>query len=158
MAKWLVLGLGNPLSGADAFGPAVIERLRGDPEWTGADLIDAHTDLLAYIDRFGGYDDVVLVDTVIAADGPCVTAVAEETFSKWDAPSLGAHELSAIACVKLFRTLQRAPGARHPAIALIAHFVKEEDFGLPPAAEDVLAGAAAVRALLVHCPSVSFRG
>lgn len=153
MPKSLVLGLGNPLSGADAFGPAVLERLRGEPDLPrGVTLEDAHTDLLAHVDRFDAFDEIVLVDAVVGADGPRIAVVAEETFTSWDDRSASAHQLSAVAAVKLFRALRPGAALAHPVITLIAHLVREEDFSRPPGAADVTAGAAAVRHLLGRRP------
>jgi hydrogenase maturation protease len=149
----LVLGLGNPLSGADAFGPAVIDRLRGATDLPpGVDLADAHCDLLAHLGRFDGVDTVVLVDSVIGPEGSTLAVIPEPIFSDWDDRSHGAHELSAIAAVKLFRVLQTRSRCenRGPIITLVARFIREEDFGQPLTAEQVDAGAAAVRQLLLQ--------
>jgi hypothetical protein len=78
--KWLVLGLGNPLAGADGFGPAVIARLRRAAWPDGADFVDAHTDLLAHLHRFEHFDRVVLVDTVLDDRGG-VAVIDEAEFS-----------------------------------------------------------------------------
>jgi hydrogenase maturation protease len=126
--RWLVLGLGNPLAGADGFGPAVIERVRDAGAPDGVELIDAHTDLLAHLHRFAEADEVMLVDAVLDERGG-VALVDEEEFSRWDDTSRGAHQVSPLAAVKLFRRLHPAAAAR---IRLVAHFVREEDFGRKP--------------------------
>ena len=65
--KTLLVGLGNPLSGDDGFGPCVLERLHA----AGLDcvpdvsLVDAGTDLLNYIESFSEYDRVVLIDAIL---------------------------------------------------------------------------------------------
>lgn len=164
MPNSLVLGLGNPLSGADAFGPAVVERLRDAEDIpSGVELVDAETDLLAYMDQFAERDRVVLVDTVLAPDsrvldgaasppGPAGQQVAvfpEEVFSTWDDRSHGAHELSPLMAVKLFRQLQRPDaGKRPPVILLVAHVVSEQDFQRPPSDAEIDAGAEAIRQLV----------
>lgn len=168
VANSLVLGLGNRLSGADAFGPAVIEWLRDADECQpGVELVDAHTDLLAYMDRFVEYEQVVLVDVALtcghhgregftglpASAGGRVAVIAEELFSTWDARSRGAHELSPLMVVKLFRLLHNAGGSPPgpPTISLVAHLVAEGGFRRRPTQGEIEAGAAAVRRV-VHAP------
>jgi hydrogenase maturation protease len=139
--KWLVLGLGNPLAGADGFGPAVIARLRRESPPDGAHFVDAHTDLLAHLHRFEHFDRVVLVDTVLDGRGG-VAVIDEAEFSHWDDRSGGVHQLSPLAAVKLFRRLYPATAAR---ITLVAHFVPEHAFGLRPGTATVQAAADLVR-------------
>jgi hydrogenase maturation protease len=142
--RWLVLGLGNPLAGADGFGPAVIARLREAGVPDGVELVDAHTDLLGHLHRFVEADEVVLVDAVLGGRGD-VAVVEEEEFSGWDHTSPGAHQISPLAAVKLFRRLH--PGER-TRIRLVAQFVREEDFGRQPGEETIRAGVAILKALL----------
>jgi hydrogenase maturation protease len=143
---WLVVALGNPRQGADGFGPAVAARLRGArslPE--GVDLADARTDLLAWIDRFAQYDRVVLVDAVLGGEPGRVAVFGEEVFGQWDEASPGAHSLSPLVAVKLFRQLH--PGAS-TTITLIARCVDElrVEAGVPEDA--VTMGAQAVTCLI----------
>ena len=146
MSSALVLGLGNSLSGADAFGPAVVESLRGAADLpSSVRLIDAHTDLLAYIDQFAQYDRVILVDAVISPSEGGVATCDERAFSGWDDSSPGAHELSPLMAVKLFRRLGPSQG---PEITLVAHLILEDDFRRPPTNSEIAAGVAAVRALI----------
>ena len=146
--KWLVLGLGNRLAGADGFGPAVIGRLRRAARPDGADFVDAHTDLLAHLHRFEHVDHVVLVDTVLDSRGG-VAIVDEAEFSQWDDRSGGVHQLSPLAAVKLFRRLHPEAATR---ISLVAHFVREDEFGLPPGTATVQAAADLVRGLVPARP------
>lgn len=164
MSSGLVLGLGNRLSGADAFGPAVVESLRGAADLPrSVRLVDAHTDLLAYIDQFAQYDRVILVDAVISKTGGGVTIYDEETFLGWDDSSQGAHELSPLMAVKLFRQLRRpgpsgsgaaVPGSLTsadlsiPTITLVANVIRDHDFGRGPTDNELAAGVAAVRRVL----------
>jgi hydrogenase maturation protease len=170
----LVLGLGNRLSGADAFGPAVIEWLRGAVDLPlSVQLVDAHTDLLAYIDRFAHYDHVILVDTVLATSRHGIAVFDEKTFSAWEDRFTGAHELSPLTVVKLFRRLNAGPeraglhgsglsgpaaGAQSPGlpeITLVAHVVRDDDFRRAPTQSEIAAGAAAVRRVLsAHVPTM----
>ena len=122
--RTLVIGLGNPLSGDDGFGAEVIERLRHTRELRGAvDLLDAHTDLLGHMDRFAGYDQVILVDTVLDAgrSGEVVTC-EEKGFIGWPDFAATCHQISPLTAVKLFRRLQ--PGAQ-TRIRLVALCVEE---------------------------------
>lgn len=155
MSNWLVLGVGNPFSGADAFGPAVVARLCAGSPMPGVDVVDAGTDLLGWIARFADYDHVVLVDAVALddrTDAPparSVATVAEEALAAWNACSPGAHEMSPLAAVRLFRTLQRgAGGQRAPSIQLVGLFVAETDFARSAGDAEIAAGAAAVRQLV----------
>jgi hydrogenase maturation protease len=142
--KLLVLGIGNPLQGADGFGPAVIERLRTLAPGDGVRLVDAGTDLLGEIDRFAAYDHIVLVDAIVGAD-PGVQIVEEQTFSGWDDRSPSCHTLSPLLALKLFRQLY--PTAQ-TTIALVALGVDSARFGQTLAAGDVDAGAEAVLMLI----------
>jgi hydrogenase maturation protease len=149
-SKWLVLGLGNPLAGADGFGPAVIEHLDaagGLP--AGVELIDAHTDLLGHLDEFAERDHVILVDAMLSADRSGIATFSEATFSTWDERSTGAHGMSAVMAVKLFRRLQEPGRSPQPRITLVALLVSEADFHLPLEPHVIGAGAEAVRSALV---------
>ena len=145
---WLVLALGNPQQGADGFGPAVADRLRragGPPD--GVEIVDAHTDLLAHLDRFAQYDRVVLVDAVLGGARGEVTVVDEETLATWDERSPGSHSVSPLVAVKLFRQLYPASRTR---IVLVALWVDELRFGDGLPDEAVEAGARAVTSLISH--------
>lgn len=149
----LVLGLGNPLSGADGFGPAVIEALRRRGVPPDVTLVDAHTDLLAHLDRFAASAEVVLVDAALAdiqePDGrkAGVVTVGEEEFSAWDTRSAGVHEFCPVAAVKLYRILQRGRDSLPP-ITLVALLVSDRLFNRAPTAADIAAGEAAVLGIL----------
>ena len=147
---WLVLALGNPQQGADGFGPAVAERLRrggGLPD--GVDLVDAHTDLLAHLDRLAQYDHVVLVDAVLGGQHGQVTVVDEDTLARWDERSPGAHSISPLVAVKLFRQLRPDSRTR---ITLVAFCVDEIRSGAGVPDEAVAAGAREVVRLVTHAP------
>jgi hydrogenase maturation protease len=159
--RWLVLGLGNRLAGADGFGPAVIERLHEAndlPERVG--LRDAHTDLLGQLHHFADYDGVVLVDAVLGSTRG-VTVIEERTFAQWEDGSPGAHELSPIMAVRLFRALQKTNKSRPeppaPTIILVAYCVGEDDFAAPPGHETIEAGVNAVRAIIGAAQSSTVR-
>ena len=152
MSSSLVLGLGNRLSGADAFGPAVIDRLRDESLRPGVTIVDAGTDLLGWIGRFAEYDRIVLVDAVAvesAADAPaappCVAIVGEAVVSEWNARSPGVHEISPLVALRLFRALHG--GTPGPVIHLVGLFVTETDFSRRPEITEVALGVAAVRRL-----------
>jgi hydrogenase maturation protease len=152
VSKWLVLGLGNRLAGADGFGPAVIEHLAAARDLPPAvDLFDAHTDLLGNLHHFEGREHVILVDAALDANGGGVAVFDEETFSTWEARHTGVHGLSAVMAVQLFRRLHQ-PGETapfpKPRITLVAHLVREADFLLPLEPDIIRAGAEAVRSLV----------
>ena len=145
MARALVLGLGNRLSGADAFGPAVLDQLGRAGVPVGIDAIEAGTDLLRHIDRFADYDAVVLIDAVVGGEDRRIEIIPERTFETWDARLRSAHELSAVGCVTLFRALQPRTGdTAKPVITLVALMTPEEDFGCRPTPAEVDEAAAAV--------------
>jgi hydrogenase maturation protease len=122
--KNLVIGLGNPLSRDDAFGGMVLARLEEDQAGTtplDADLVRADTDLLSQIDRFSEYIRVILVDAILDPSGNSrppgtVVALEEKEFLSWPETASGAHQISPVVAVKLFRKLQPQANTR---IALV---------------------------------------
>jgi hydrogenase maturation protease len=157
--KTLVIGLGNSLIGDDAFGSGVVERLRSaDPDTLPhAELVDAHTDLLALIDRFLSYERVVLVDAILDPSEKLgshgrVVLVDEESMVTWSEASPSAHQYSPLLAVRLFRSLNPSATTR---IFLVGLCV--DRLVLPSAVnagccalneEAVTAGAVMVRELL----------
>ena len=141
MRQILIVGIGNSLQGPDAFGPAVIERLRArSPLLSGVDLVDAGTDLLSYLDRFADADAVVLVDAYLGVGSGAVRAIAESAFSTWSVESPGSHELSAVLVVRLFRLLHPASRVRFTLVGFDVDRVDSERL----AESVVTAGADAV--------------
>jgi hydrogenase maturation protease len=145
--NWLVAGIGNPLQGADGFGPAVIEQLRRrEMDLPGrVELVDAHTDLLSCLDRFGACDGVVLVDALLGPGPRRVMVVGEQTFAEWDASSTGAHGLSALMAVQLFRRLQPGASTRFLLVGLVVQDIAP---GSPLLDGEVDAGAQAVTRII----------
>jgi hydrogenase maturation protease len=107
----LVLGLGNPLSGDDAFGPQVIEQLRrSEPQPPGITLIDAHTDLLNYIEDFSKYDGVLLIDAILdperkLGEPGALVLLDEAQLQSLPETSQSIHQMSPLLGVKLYRAL-----------------------------------------------------
>jgi hydrogenase maturation protease len=108
----LILGLGNPLSGDDCFGPQVLELLHrnGMGSQPGISLIDAHTDLLNHLESFAGYDRVLLIDTILDPEKRLgqsgqIVALKEEEFLLWSETSQSVHQMSPLLAVKLFHQL-----------------------------------------------------
>ncbi|HYK91387.1 MAG TPA: hydrogenase maturation protease [Acidobacteriota bacterium] len=123
--KNLVIGLGNSLSSDDAFGTLVLDRIAraGHSFPLEADLINADTDLINWIDRFQEYSHVILVDTVLDADDSLgrrseVIALEEKDCTAWPETSPSAHQMSPIAAVRLFRKLYPQADTR---ITLVAY-------------------------------------
>jgi len=116
----LVIGVGNAMVGEDAFGGTVIALLRRRADLpAGVDLVDAQTDLLAFIDRFAAYDRVIVVDAVIGAGRAGeIAAFDEQTFAAWPDTRGGAHQVSALTALGLFRTLYPDAGTRITLVAL----------------------------------------
>lgn len=146
----LVLGLGNRLSGADGFGPSVIDALAAEGNLPpGVELLDAHTDLIAHLHRFAACDQAILIDTVLHDTTLGVAVFDEPTFSSWDVGSTGAHGMSAVMAVRMFRTLQKKGTPPRPRITLVAYQVTEPDFATPPSDAVIGSAVEAVRQLLM---------
>ena len=136
---WLVVALGNPLQGADGFGPAVLTRLRREGRLPdGVDLLDAHTDLLSHLDRLAQYDGVVLVDAALGVPAGQVSVIDEETFARWDDGSPGVHSVSPLVAVKLFRQIHANARTR---IVLVALGIDRLQPGVGVSDEAIDAGA-----------------
>jgi len=140
-----VAGPGNPLAGDDAFGPAVIERLRAAPP-PDAELVSPHTDLLGITEDFARFDHVVVVDAVLGHGTPGEVRVLEEVeFRDWPADSPDAHWVSALASIRVFRSLHPSAATRFSLVALATDGVRIGR-AIDPAA--VARGAQAVREVL----------
>jgi hydrogenase maturation protease len=110
--KTLIVGLGNPLSGDDAFGSRVLEHLQQNAAALppGAILLDAHTDLLNLIEDFTKYDRVLIIDAVLDPEGKLgppgkITLLDETQFQSWPETSPSIHQMSPLLAIKLFRSL-----------------------------------------------------
>jgi hydrogenase maturation protease len=141
-SKHLVLGLGNDLAGDDGFGPAVVARLQATAAATLADLVAAHTDLLAHVDTLPRYEQVVLVDAVLGlGDDRAVHVFDEADLAGWPDRSASCHSMSPLIALRLFRQLYPAAPTRVRLVALAARRIAPGDL-LPASAVD--AGVAAV--------------
>jgi hydrogenase maturation protease len=106
------VGLGNLLSGDDAFGPQVLDRLRQCETKLppGVIVLNAHTDLLNYIEDFAGYGRIFLIDAILDPEGKLgkpgsIVVLDEEEFQSWSESSPSVHQMSPLLAVKLFRSL-----------------------------------------------------
>ncbi len=114
--KTLLVGVGNPLSGDDGFGPLLLKHLREAGNLPrSVSLVDAGTDLLNHIESFAEYDRVVLLDAIIDPVrklGPPgrVAVLQEQSFLSWSDTAQGVHQISTLVGIKLFRLLN--PEAR----------------------------------------------
>jgi hydrogenase maturation protease len=143
----LILGLGNPLSGDDGFGPQVLELLHqnGTGSLPGISLIDAHTDLLNQLDDFAGCERVILIDTILDPDNKLgqpgqIVVLEEEKFVSWSESSQSVHQMSPLLAVKLFRQLY--PDAKTQ-ITLIGLLVDQLTHAAHYATADLIREAAA---------------
>jgi len=129
----LIAGLGNPLSGDDAFGVRVIERLQQAITELPPDavLVDAHTDLLNHIEDFAAYERVLLIDAVLDTEGKLgqpgrVIVLDENKFESWTETSQSVHQMSPLLAVKLFRTLYPEARTKITLIGLIVDEITSE--------------------------------
>ena len=99
MKPLLIVGLGNPLMGDDGVGARVVESLAGQVD---ADVLLGGTDLLRCAGEMEGRERVILIDAV-ESDAAGTIIVTDE--DPPEAPSAGAHTLSAPAAVRLLRQL-----------------------------------------------------
>lgn len=151
MVRTLILALGNPLSGDDAFGSLVLDVLSRSglpPETVAA---DAGTDLLNYLDDFSGYGQVILIDAILDPDGKLgspghVITVEEGRFSCWDEVSASAHQMTPVTAIKLFRMLNPAAETRIYLVGLLVDRITHTPLYATP--ECAATGADAVRLLL----------
>jgi hydrogenase maturation protease len=143
----LVIGAGNPLAGADGFGPAVLAALAAGPALAGVDRLDAGTDLLAVLDRLAGYGHVVLVDALLGGGraGEVVVLGGPE-LDQLPAVASSAHAVSPLVALRLWRGLHPAAPPRLTLVALRAGAIR---LGEPLPAGAVEAGARAVRRVAV---------
>jgi hydrogenase maturation protease len=125
--RTLILGIGNPLMGSDAFGGRVIERLLEEMPAAArdVDVADAHTDLLGRIDSLAAYARVVLIDAVLdpdakLGDAGSVVVLEEETLRLWPETSPSAHQVSPLLAIKLFRQLHPEATTRISLVGLLA--------------------------------------
>jgi coenzyme F420 hydrogenase subunit delta len=144
-ARALVLALGNPLAGEDGFGSAVLARLARDSTVTSvAELVDAHTDLLAHLDRLAAAGRVVLVDAVLLPRmRGDVVVLSQGELAEFSAEASSAHQVSPLVALQL---LARLYPEAHPSVSLVGYCVEAVRAGPSPIDEAVIAaGAAAVR-------------
>ncbi len=157
--RTLIIGLGNPLMGKDAFGTRVIERLlkENPASRQHADLADAHTDLLSRIDSFPAYGRVVLIDVILDPDAKIgsagsVVLLDEETLSLWRDTSPSVHQLSPLLAVRLFRQLHPEAATRIFLVGLCENRIEiGKGMNVQPGAptqESVAAGAIKVLEML----------
>ncbi len=121
----LVVGLGSPLSRADAFGLEVVGRLecRKSQFPRTVDLVRAETDLIGLIEKFPEYDHVILVDAVLGQGAAGVVAFQEETFQQWPDSSPSVHHISPLVAVRLFRKLYPGTANRITLVACCVDWV-----------------------------------
>ena len=148
-----MIGLGNPLSRDDAFGLQVLDRLAQQepcslPETV---LARADTDLIAQIDAFPTYSQVILVDALLDPNAALgrrgdVIVVDEEIFQTWPETSTSVHQFSPLLAVKLFRKLYPEAPTRITLVAYCTDGVSMGTSEYGPLEESVI--DAAVRLIL----------
>lgn len=132
MASALVIGIGNPLRGDDAFGPRVAERLaaRGIP------AVAHQGDGLGLIHLWEGSDPVHLVDAARTDEQPGRLWRLELGAESLPADLTGAtsHLVGVAEAVELARALDRLPEQ------LVVHAVAGRAFGLGEAMTPAVEG------------------
>jgi hydrogenase maturation protease len=149
----LVLGLGNPLCGDDAFGEAVVAALERSPLAAPArvELARAGTDLLGELGRLAAHDLVILVDALLddAAAERGVRVLEEEELAAWGDASPSVHELSPLLALRLFRALEPGAATRVVLVALRTPKIALGQTGPAPEWQKLVEeGVCAVRGLL----------
>jgi hydrogenase maturation protease len=132
----LVVGIGNPDRGDDGVGPAIAARLR-ERAPKGVCVIQCRGDMLALLDRWSGYDAVILIDAAAPDGEPGRIRLLD--FASEALPvglSRGStHALDFGAAVELARSLGRLPGR------LIAYVVEGEGFAIGAPLSPMVAAA-----------------
>lgn len=124
-SKRLVVGLGNPLAGDDGFGPAVVRAMQADARYRGVDVVDAGTDLLAHLESFAAYDEVILVDALLdPARAGEIAVIEQEALLQYPDASPGCHDISPLVALKLFRALHPDAATRFTLVALCTASVR----------------------------------
>jgi hydrogenase maturation protease len=116
----------------------------------GADLANACTDLLSWIDRFPRYLQVVLVDAVL--DPHCtpgeIVVFDEKRLAELPDASPSVHQISPVLGVRLFRQLHGGAGTRIKLLGLCTNEIRIGPSLLTRSA--VVAAASAVRQLILR--------
>lgn len=110
--KNLVIGVGHPFRGDDAAGPMVAESLRGT---AGIDVLVHHGEGSDLMERWAGYDAVVVVDATCSG---VESTIGPGTIRVWDAVAQplpaglfpkGSHVFGPAEGVEMARILDRLP-------------------------------------------------
>jgi hydrogenase maturation protease len=150
----LIVGLGNPLSGDDIFGPKVLEQLRESETQLlpGTIMIDAHTDLLNHIEDFEKYDSVLLIDAILDPQGKLgepgkVVILDEAKLQLLPETSQSIHQMSPMLAVKLFRTLHPEAQTQITLIGLIVDQLTHQPQYVTP--ERIAEAAAVIKRIIL---------
>lgn len=118
----LVIGIGHPFRGDDAVGLAVVEAV-ASLHLPHLDTLFHHGEGTDLMERWCGYDDVVVVDAVVAAGLPLGAITVWDTQSS-PLPAArfpkGSHVFGLVEAVELARSLGRLPARLH-VVGVAAH-------------------------------------
>ncbi len=110
--RTLVVGVGNPYRHDDGVGVAAVERLR-EAALPGVEPVEETGEPAALLQRWSGYDTVVLVDAVDSGAEPGSLHRFELSDGEWDAAPppgiLSTHGTGIAHAVDLARILERLP-------------------------------------------------
>jgi hydrogenase maturation protease len=106
-----IIAVGNPFCGDDGVGAAVLDRIREDSLFSGADLIDAQTDSLSLIEQFTTNGLHIIIDAARMGQvpGDIVRMRPDEISQKirWDRLSL--HGFGLAETLGLAQRIDKAP-------------------------------------------------
>jgi len=106
-----IFAVGNPFYGDDGVGAAVLDKIRRDDAFPGAELIDVHTDALALLDHLAVGEKNVIVDAAqMGLDpGAAVGFRPDEVRMKIKSDHLSMHGFGLAEAFDLAGRLDRMP-------------------------------------------------
>jgi len=139
VSRALIIGVGNPFRHDDGVGIAAIERLR-QRGVQDADLVEESGEPVALVQRWSGWERVVLVDAVDSGGRPGDLHRFECVQGQWDAAApvaaVSTHGLGVAEAIELGRALDRLP--EHLLLLGIEAGDVSDGVGLSPPVEEAL--------------------
>ena len=106
-----IFAVGNSFYGDDGIGAAVLDEIRQNDHFPGADLVDVHTDALALLDHLVGGETNVIVDAAQMGlePGAAVVFRPDEVRMKIKSDHLSMHGFGLAEAFDLAAQLDRMP-------------------------------------------------